>query len=354
MDRKIEKILIIRFSSLGDVILTTPVVGALKSKFPESKIFFLTKVGYRDLLRADPRVSELVEFDPHGEHKGISGFLRLATELRKRDFDLLVDLHSNLRSFFLRRLVKSRIKLKYHKRWLSRFLMVHCKFLKTKPICTIDSYLGALKKLQIGHADRNPRIFPASDDLKFAENFLLEHHVKKGDIVIAVHPGAKWDTKRWNPEKFAEVCRTLVNRLSAKLMLLGEDGEEAVIRKVKSGLPADLAFEALGLPLAKLAALIRGCDCLISNDSGPMHLASASGVPVVAIFGPTHPKLGFAPVGSENLVLCADVECSPCSLHGEKKCNQKSRFCMDLIEPDQVVQAVEQLVKEKKSNSEEI
>ncbi len=354
MDRKVKKILIVRFSSLGDVVLTTPVVGALKSAFPESKIFFLTKTGYRDLLRADPRISELVEFDPDGKHKGITGLLRLASELRSQDFDLLVDLHSNLRSFFIRHLVKSQIKLKYNKRWLTRFLMVHCKFLKTEPICTVDSYLGALSKLQIDHADRNPRIFPAADDLEFAENFLLEHDVKKGDIVIAVHPGAKWDTKRWDQEKFAEVCRTLVDRLTAKLMLLGEEREEAIIREVGSGLPVDRAFEVLNLPLGKLAALIRRCNCLISNDSGPMHLASALGVPVVAIFGPTHPKLGFAPVGSKNVVLCAEVKCSPCSLHGEKKCKQKSRFCMDLIDPDRVVQAVEQLSKEKKSNSEEI
>jgi heptosyltransferase-2 len=82
-----------------------------------------------------------------------------------------------------------------------------------------------------------------------------------------------------------------------------------------------------------------------------MHIASALPVPVVAIFGPTHPKLGFAPVGSRNVVLCADVKCSPCSLHGEKRCGKRSRFCMDLIEPDMVIEAVERLLKEGKSIS---
>ncbi len=354
MNREVKKILIIRFSSLGDVVLTTPVIGALKSAFPGSEISFLTKSQYGDVLRADPRISSLVEFDPDGADKGASGLLRLAWQLRSQDFDLLIDLHSNLRSFFVRRLVKSGMKLKYGKRWLTRFFMVHCKFLKPKSIHTVDSYLGVLRRLQIDDADRNPLVFPASGDLKFAENFLLERNVKKDDIVIAVHPGAKWDTKRWDQEKFAEVCRAVIDRLGAKVMLLGDEREKGIVLKMISGLPADRAFEAVGLPLGELAALIAGCDCLISNDSGPMHLASALGVPVAAIFGPTHPKLGFAPVGSKNVVLCADVECSPCSLHGEKRCSKKSRFCMDLIDPAAVLQAVERLIKEKKPDSEGI
>lgn len=354
MKREVKKILIVRFSSLGDVVLTTPVIGSLKSAFPGSEISFLTKARYGDILRADPRISSLVEFDPEGKHKGASGLLRLAWKLRSQDFDLLVDLHSNLRSFLVRRMVKSGMKLKYRKRWLPRFLMVHCKFLKTKLIHTIDSYLGVLRRLQIDGADRNPLVFSASDDRKFAENFLLERNVKKDDIVIAVHPGAKWDTKRWDQKKFAEVCRAVIDRLGAKVLLLGEEREKGIVLKIKSGLPAGRIFEAVGLPLGKLAASVAGCDCLISNDSGPMHLASALGVPVVAIFGPTHPKLGFVPIGSRNVVLCADVECSPCSLHGEKRCSKKSRFCMDLIDPDTVVQAVERLIKEKKPDSEEI
>jgi heptosyltransferase-2 len=345
MSREFKKILVVRFSSLGDIVL-----DALKARFPESEIHYLTKIQYGDLFRADPRISSLIEFDPHGKHKGISGLLRLVSELRSQDFDVLIDLHSNLRSFFVRCLVKARIKLKYNKRRLNRFLMVHFKFLMTKSIHTIDSYLDVLRKLQIGDSNRRPLIFPASEDLEFAENFLLERNVKKGDIVIAVHPGAKQEAKRWDMEKFAEVCRSVIDRLGAVVMLPGEKQEEDVIFKIKADLPAEQAFEALDLSLGKLAALVARCDCLICNDSGPMHLASALRVPVVAIFGPTHPKLGFAPFGSENVVLCADVECSPCSLHGEKRCRMKSRLCLDPIDPAMVVKAIVQLTKRIKSD----
>lgn len=354
MNGKVDKILIIRLSSLGDIVLTTPVIAALKVEFPESKIYFLTKARYSDLLKADPRIFAVVEFDPEGKHKGVKGFLKLISELRSHDFDLLVDLHGNIRSFFVRHLVPCRKRLKYPKKWMVRFLMVHCKFIQTKPIHTVDSYLEILSRLQIKIEKKNPRIFPDHHDTKFAGNFLLEHGVKKDDILLGVHPGARWDTKRWDHEKFTQVCRILIDGLNAKVVLMGEDREEEIIRKIKSSLPAMKVIPSVGLTLGELAALIARCDCIISNDSGPMHLASALGVPVVAIFGPTHPKLGFAPLGPASVTLCADVECSPCSLHGKKKCSKESRTCMDLIKPEMVINTVEQLIRDKNSNPKDI
>lgn len=348
-DRKVERILIIRFSSLGDIVLTTPVIDALKGAFPAAEISFLTKVKYRDLLQADPRITRLVEFDSGGKHRGTGGLMKLISELRSGDFDLLVDLHSNLRSFLVRHLVRSKTKIRYRKRWWFRFLMVHCKFLKTKPLHTVDSYLTALRPLGVKPEQRLPTVYPAEDDLQFTENFLLERNVKKDDIVIGVHPGAKWESKRWEPKKFAQVCRALIDRLRVKIVLFGEAGEEELVHQVASELPEPSTIRAVGLSLGQLTALLGRCDCLISNDSGPMHLASALRVPVVAIFGPTHPKLGFAPLGPKAVVLCANAECSPCSLHGEKRCRKQSRLCMDAIDPTEVAEAAERLIAEKSS-----
>lgn len=353
MKKNVEKILIVRFSSLGDVVLTTPVLGALKAKFPRSRIFFLTKVQYGDLLRADPLVSSLIEFDPSKKHKGVFGFVRLLSELRSHRFDLLIDLHANLRSFFVRHMSGARMKLKYKKRWVSRFLMVHCKFVRTKAIHTVDSYLKVLEDLRIRAPERNPSLQLSREDEEFAHHFLLEQDVEKDDIVIGVHPGARWETKRWDSEKFAEVSGAMLHKLNCRILLLGDAREDRLIYRIKSTLPGKKVMKAAGLSLGKLAGLIARCDCLLTNDSGPMHLASALRVPVVAIFGPTHPQLGFAPLGSGNAVLCANVECSPCSLHGEKRCRKKSRFCMDLIDPGMVVEAAENLLRQKKSDGKE-
>ncbi len=341
--------MIIRFSSLGDVILTTPVIGALKTKFPQSRIFFFTKAQYGDILKNDPRIFSWIEFDPTEIHQGFSGFMRLVSELRSYDFDLLIDLHANLRSFLVRHLTKSKIKLKYNKHWLSRFLMVHCKFLKTNAIHTVDSYLKVLKNLQIYMPEKNPLIFLSQDDVEFSNHFLLEQKVKKDDIVVGVHPGARWETKRWDEGKFEQVCQALIDRDNYKIMLLGDVGDKELIENISKDIPNAKVIKVMGLPTGRFMSLIRRCDCFVTNDSGPMHIASALQVPVVAIFGSTHPKLGFAPVGSKNVVLCANVKCSPCSLHGEKKCSKKSRFCMDLIDPEMVVEAVEKLLKENES-----
>lgn len=354
MKKGIDKILVIRFSSLGDIVLTTPVIGALKTKFPHSRIFFLTKAQYGDILRNDPRIFSLIEFDPRGKHKGIAGFLKLIEKLRNYDFDLLIDLHANLRSFFVRHLTKSKIKLKYNKRGLSRFLMVHFKFLKTRAVHTVDSYLGVLTKFQINIPNKNPLLFLNPEDAEFSDKFLLGQKVEKDDIVVGVHPGARWETKRWDEDKFKRVCQDLIDRLNCKIMLLGDAGDEELIENISKEISDARVIDAVGLPTGRFMSLIKRCDCLITNDSGPMHIARALQVPVVAIFGPTHPRLGFATVGSKNVVLCANVECSPCSLHGEKKCRKKSRFCMDLIDPEMVVEAVGKLLKEENPDLKEV
>jgi heptosyltransferase-2 len=342
-----EKILIIRFSSLGDIVLTTPVIKSLKEKFPQSKIFFLTKNQYQDLLKNDPNIFSLIRFDPKEEHKGISGFLKLVKELQVFKFDLVVDLHANLRSFLIRHLLKAELKIKYDKRWLARFLLVHFKFLKVKPIHTVDSYLGALKKIGVNLFEKDPRIFLDEGGEEFLKDFLIEKNIQNDDIVVGIHPGARWESKRWTEEKFAKVCQILNQKPKVKIILFGDQKDQEVICRISRQAKDQKLFKAVNLPLNKFMSLIKRCDCFITNDSGPMHIASALGVPVVMIFGPTHPKLGFAPIGSENIILTADVKCSPCSLHGEKRCHEKSRFCMDLIEPEMVMDAVERLLKKR-------
>jgi heptosyltransferase II len=348
MQKKLDKILVIRLSSLGDIILTTPVLESLKKRFPQSQIYFLTKTRYRDLLVNDPRLSGLIEFDPQGRHKGLGGFKRMLDELKPYQFDLLIDLHANLRSFFIRHLSNSKIKIKYKKRWFPRWLMIHLKFFKTKPRQTVDSYLDVLKKIKVEDRDRTPVLFLGQDDIEFKEKFLLDSRIKKDDIVIGIHPGARWETKRWDVLKFGQVGQALIQKLGCKIILFGDSVEDKILKDIAGNLPASNGIEAMGLPLGKLASLIQRCDVLITNDSGPMHIAEALQVPVVAIFGPTHPQLGFAPIGQHNIVLSANVECSPCSLHGEGKCHKKMRLCMDLITADMVVEAVENQQKSMK------
>ena len=332
------RILVVRFSSLGDLVLTSSPVKSLHQAFPEGEIFLLTKSKYQEIAAGIPFVSQIISFDSELKHKGIAGFFKLIKGLRTNNFDIIVDLHSNWRSFLVRKFLSAPHKVKYHKRSWARFLMVHLKSLKIKPKHTLELYNSALRKLGISSTILPPLLNLKKEDSAWAVDYLKERKVFPGDYLVGLSPGAKWETKRWDKEKFAETGQILAEKLNAKIIIFGDEKEKELVSQIAESLKGQNPIVAAGLKLNQLVALIDRCKILVSNDSGLMHIATARNVPVVAIFGPTHPKLGFTPFGEKSIALSANVKCSPCSLHGQTPCHQKSRFCMDFISPQKVVE----------------
>jgi len=332
------RILVVRFSSLGDLVLTSSPIKSLQQAYPQAEIFFLTKDRYCGIAAELPFVSQIISFDSDTKHKGIAGFFNLIEELKSFKFDIIVDLHSNWRSFLVRRFLAAPHKVKYHKRSWARFLMVHWKWLKIKPQHTLELYQSALCKLGISGSILPPQLDLKPEDSNWAISYLKERKVFSGDYLIGLSPGAKWETKRWDKEKFAETGQILAGKLNAKIIIFGDEKEKELANRITQSLTGKNPITAIGLKLNQLTALIDRCKILISNDSGLMHIATARKVPVVAIFGPTHPKLGFTPFGEKSIALSANVQCSPCSLHGQTPCYQKSRFCLDFISPQKVVE----------------
>jgi len=351
------RILVIRFSSLGDIILTTPLLDTLKENYRNSEISFLTKQKYQGLFESDPRVYSVIYFEPEGKDKRLPGLLRLIKGLNQEKFDLVVDLHSNIRSFFIRHLVKAKRKIRYHKRLIPRLLMVYFKKWKVESVSTVDCYLETLKKIGIKvyslkmHLHRIPRLYSKNEERIWAEDFLSEIGVKKEEYLIGIAPGAKWETKRWDKDKFSFLAKSLSQDLSiqtgsicTKVLLVGDKNDQKLIEDIKDSIGEDKVIQAVDLPLDRLMVLVERCELFISNDSGPMHLVSALGVPTIGIFGPTSPGLGFSPSGLNDKVFWAGVECSPCSLHGEKGCVKESRFCMDEIKPEEIIKEAKKMI----------
>lgn len=332
------RILMIRLSSLGDIILTTPVLDALKQSHPNSRISFLTKRKYEGLFESDPRVDSVIYFDSQGRHKGLSGLLGLIKSLNQERFDLIVDLHSNLRSFPIRVLVRAGKKVHYHKRLFTRLWMVYFKKLRVKPVSTIENYLQSLGETGKRVCKRTPGLYSKKENEIWAENFLVENGLSHEEILIGMAPGARWETKRWDLEKFSCVAESLCRDLSGKILLVGNKADQDLIERIEQKIGKKKAITALDLPLDRLITLAKKCDLFISNDSGPMHLASALGVPTIGIFGPTSPDLGFSPSGLEDELFWAGVGCSPCSLHGDKDCIKESRNCMDEIRSETIIE----------------
>jgi heptosyltransferase-2 len=343
--KPINKILIIRLSSMGDIILTLPVVEVLKEKYPDSEIFFLCKKKYKGLLLDHPRIDRVIDFDTRGVHKGVNGLTRLIRELKALQLDVILDLHSNLRSFIIRNLLPAKAKIKYNKRWWARFFMVYFKSFKIKSKHTLDCYIQSLQKLGIKYQSKLLRFHLNENDKVWADRFLSENGWNGERILLAVAPGARWKTKKWDKEKFARAVQMLSRRFPLDVVLFGDKNDENTITwisqelsKKKESKKNREIIQAVDLPFNQVAAILQICDLLVTNDSGLMHLGSFLKVPVVAIFGPTHPKLGFSPLGQDSVVVTVSEKCSPCSLHGKRECHRKERYCMDKILPEEVAE----------------
>jgi len=323
----LQKILIVRLSSIGDIVLTTPILRALRKGYPKTKIAFLTKRRYRDLLL----------FNPHLD--GIFTWEDDLDRLKGEKFDLLLDLQANPRSLLLSLKLKASRRIRYRKRHLRRWALTRFKWIPYHPVHTVDLYLRALAPLGIPQSsERSPRLYLQEEERKEAREFLHREGFTDG-MLVGISPGARWEKKRWPLERFAQVGERLIKERGTGVILFGDEGDRPLNRRIVQLMRTKPIDAAGRTDLRLLIGLLRGCDLLITNDSGPMHIATGVGTPVVAIFGPTHPKLGFAPLGERNILLSTNQSCSPCSLHGEGRCRKARRHCMEGITVDDALRA---------------
>ena len=328
--------LVLQTSFLGDSLLTLPLLRRLKESLPGARVSVLTLPKNADVFRNNPWVDEVLLDDKRGEHGGLLGPWKMAAELRKRGFDLAVIPHRSFRSALVA--------------WLAGiprrvgFAASAGRFLLTDAVpfawlthdlernLALARPLGGESKASAGEG-RYVAPPPASAALAAR---LAEAGISPGARLAGVHPGAAWATKRWLPERFAELCR----RLKAEGLtpvLVGGPGDAALGGEIAG---ASGAVNLVGkTDLEELKSLMGRLSLFVTNDSGPMHLAAAAGVPVVAIFGATTRELGFFPYGSGHRVVEAPLACRPCGLHGAKSCPEGHFLCMRLLSVDAVHRA---------------
>jgi heptosyltransferase II len=327
------RILIIRMSSLGDIILTQPIAEELRRMFPEAEICLVTKPQWAELIRLfglDIRVMPL--------ETSIRWYLRI---LGTR-WDYVLDLQSKLASWLIRLLVRGR-KAVYNNQRTLRLRIASGKE-RQKALSVIDMYYSALRKLFKGKfEDRKAYLTPrlvVSDKDRQAYGYLRAVPDKK---LVALFIGAAHVTKIYPLEQWREFIR--LSRNEYNLVLAGGNDDVFIGRQLASEFPGivDLCGK---LDLRQLADFIARCDAVISGDSGPMHMAAALGRPQIAIYGGTHPRLGFPPFNSKAKILCADLDCQPCSLHGLERCPQKHFNCMRSITPEMLYNTLNDLLAE--------
>jgi heptosyltransferase-2 len=313
------RILLVRFSSLGDIVLTTPLLRAIRRKHPRAHVTFATKHRYASLIETNPNISSVAVLAP-GE-----SIVAFGRRLAGPSYDHLLDLHGNLRTFMLRRLLAGRWHRCNARRIERRLLTWVGIRTGSLSIPVADRYFEAALDLGVT-ADGGPaELFTTPRDDENAAAIV------QGDYVVLA-PGARHATKRWPPSYWRALARAVRDR-GIQVVGLGLPHERDL-------LAGPSAIEAYGLPLRVMVALCRGAKAVVSSDSGVLHVAAAVTTPLVALFGPTVEEFGFSPYRARATVLQRQMPCRPCSLHGGPTCPLDHHRCLRDIAPSEVEEAL--------------
>lgn len=327
-----EKFLLIRTDRIGDLILSTPVAEAIKKVYPDSFVSFLVSPYTQDILKNNPFVDEVIL----DNYRGIKRFFQLLKLIRSKKFDVTILLFPRWRLSFLVFLAGIKIRIGTAYRAYSLFFNYKIrKHRKTIERHELEYNLDMLSILNIYSEKIAPKIFLSLKEEKSYQKFFWALNLNKNEKVVIVHPGSKNSALNYPLEKLASVADKIIERTKAKVIITGGKDEIKLAQRMKDLMknkPYDLSGET---NLRQLAAIIKKGNLFISNSTGPMHIASALGTPIIAFFSPifvTSPKR-WGPYGDKNYVFLPPVgvclKCQP------KKCPYYD--CMEKIDEDLVV-----------------
>jgi heptosyltransferase II len=346
MDARLwEKILVVQTSFLGDTVLTLPLLSEIKRRFPGSKLSLLCTPAGRELLLGYPLVDEIIVDEKKGADRGWQGLWRKANVLRAQRFTLALCPHKSFRSGLL--LFLARIPRRVGFAQSKSAFFFHVRVKRNAQQHDVERTLSILAGLGIRIDDCERAL-----DLPIAAG--LEEEVTKRlrtagvdttKMLVGIHPGSVWATKRWSAEGFGRLITLLKQKYPCEILLFGGSDDAQVVARVQDLCGGCAVSLVNRISLRQLPAALSLCHLLITNDSGPMHIAVARNVPVVAIFCATTPELGFYPYSAKAIVVEKNLPCRPCSSHGSRRCPLGTEDCIQLIRAEEVFQAVERLLK---------
>lgn len=335
-------ILIIRFSSLGDIILLTPLFREVHRLFPNAEIDFLTSTTFAGICANNPHINQVIAIDRKGGSEPLKQFM---VNHPPDTYDLVIDAHRSLRSRLL--LLKwlgilNRFQQKtvsINKRSFKRNLLLSTGInLMKGAVSQRKAYLNLIRHLdKKDDPDTRTELFPSSTDIKRAQKIIQENRLE-GQKIVALGPGASFPGKCWSKESFLALCTSL-QKEGYPVVLLGGKGEEEPVW-IENNSDKKLLNLAGELSYLETAAILDHCALVISNDSAVVHFAEAMQVPAIAIFGPTTREFGYGPFLPKSRIMEVDLKCRPCSRNGKGKCsNTIQRQCLVDISVQSVLEA---------------
>ncbi|MCE9626715.1 MAG: glycosyltransferase family 9 protein [Candidatus Eisenbacteria bacterium] len=328
-----RRIAVLRLSSLGDVVLTLPVVHALRAAYPTAELDYWVKEEFADLVAHDPAITHVRELER--DARKVEDLVSMSAELEKHD--LIVDLHASSRTRLLTFRQRG-VVLRTDSRRLQRARWIHARWTHPQPLPHVtERYAATLAPIGVP-VNQAPRVSvrPVTEAWAQAERDSLA----PAGVCVALAPGAAHETKRWPEERWCALEAALAG-LGVGRMIIGTAAERRALPRLDAQVSASGGAKWYTESIERAAALLGVCTVAVTHDSGLMHLAAARGRPVVALFGSTSPVLGFRPVGEHHTVICRELACQPCTLHGRKACPLGHFRCMTTIEPAEVLAAVQ-------------
>jgi lipopolysaccharide heptosyltransferase I len=337
-----QSILLVKLSSIGDVVHSLPVLAAARRRFPKAHIAWAVGPAAADLVAGNPHLDEALVVGGDGPAGAdvcpiprLSSPLRLALALRERRFDLALDMQGLLKTALIAYLSGARDRVGFHNLQEGAFLFNNRRIVRDRrDVHAIEGYLGFANAIG---APAEPLDFTIP--ISHADRGVVDELLRGQRNLIALVPGARWHSKRWPAERFAEVADVLAGEFGATCAVVGGEGDRALAERIGEAARSEILDLSGRTTLRQLAEVLRRCRVAIANDTGPMHISAAVGTPTVAIFGPTDPTR-LAPYGSGHAVLKASVPCAPCR---RRECLPLR--CLEAITVRQVVSVTEHILR---------
>lgn len=330
-------ILIVRFSAIGDIILTTPLIRALRARHPDAVITMLTKKQYAPLVSDNPNLDEVIGIT----HK--DSLFRIGTQIRRANYTHRLDLHGNLRTLMLKELAPGHW-YSFSQRRYARYQLIHNKrnvYRDDTPVA--ERYFEAAEDLDVVPDGKPPEFFLSADAMERGVEWLAHAGVKEGRPFVAIAPGAAHETKRWPVDNWVKLSRLIIGT-GANIVVVGGPDDSAIAGEIVARSGERAASSAGLLGLQQTGAVLKRAAALVSGDTGAMHMATGLNVPVVALFGPTVRQFGFFPYNAIATVVERDIPCRPCTPHGGPECPLEHHYCMRQILPDAVMAALSRVL----------
>jgi heptosyltransferase II len=379
-----KNILLIRLSSLGDIVLTSPAIRAVREHFPQARISMLVAAQSAELVTENPHLDEVIPFDRKVRNKDTGEMVRIVRLLRERNFDLAIDFQRKFRTSLLAYLSGAKCRVGYHQ---PNGVLCTVRVPDRGNQHAIDRYFDLLHAVDIPATDRTLELFlaksdrayareifsakgvddkssnqaikqssnnrsPTSGSRRFIRNQPSNNQLESGSLrekptinpklvdsnrlTVGLFPGAGWKLREWMPDRFAAIGDRVANQFGAQVLIFGGPRERALVENVTHLMKTPPISFVEALPIRRFAALVEACDLFITNDTGPMHIAAATHTPTIALFGPGN-HIRFQPLAPIHTTIRHYVPCNPCKQFTDR-C--KNNVCMKLITVDEVWEAV--------------